>query len=145
MDKGKRTIADLRLRTAVAYSRILQAEIVTEADEHGRLCLVLELGEETPQDAALRIMDTEIALTYDEDKVLFSGVCVDAAQEQRAQYSVLNLVAYAHSCKADREPVTRTYQSPYKRFLDVADEALAASGALFHTSLLYTSPSPRDS
>ena len=133
MDKGKRTIADLRIRTAVAYSRILQAEIVTEADEHGRLCLVLELGEETPQDAALRIMDTEIALIYDEDKVLFSGVCVDAAQEQGAQYSVLNLVAYAHSCKADREPVTRTYQSPYKRFLDVADEALAASGALFHT------------
>lgn len=69
MDKGKRTIADLRLRMAVAYSRILQAEIVTEADEHGRLCLVLELGEETPQDAALRIMDTEIALIYDEDKL----------------------------------------------------------------------------
>ncbi len=70
MDKGKRTIADLRLQMAVAYSRILQAEIVTEADEHGRLCLVLELGEETPQDAALRVMDTEVTLLCDEDKVL---------------------------------------------------------------------------
>ena len=100
MDKGKRTIADLRLQMAVAYSRILQAEIVTEADEHGRLCLVLELGEETPQDAALRVMDTEVTLLCGEDKVLFCGVCVDASQEQGAQYSVLNLVAYDHSCRA---------------------------------------------
>ena len=74
MDKGKRTIADLRLRIAVPYSRILHAEIVTEANEHGRLCLEIEIAEDASPDDILRIKDTEVTLLCDDNMVLFSGL-----------------------------------------------------------------------
>lgn len=130
MENGKFTLAQLQIETEISYITILDMEINSNENDHGKLSLVLEVSEDITAADADRLQGTNISVNLPDGSCIFNGKCEDAVMQDENRYHTVYIYALTHSMDMDRSTMDRTFQNPAKTLEEVLGEVIEGYGAV---------------
>ncbi|SDL50114.1 RHS repeat-associated core domain-containing protein [Dendrosporobacter quercicolus] len=128
MAKQLQELGRLKVEFAKNCLRIKHIHILDEANEHGQMKLELICKTMLSVTEALELEDAPVKVTDADGAIVFAGICQTVSLVNQAGYSELVLNAKSISMRADRQKISRTFQSTVKTLSEVANSVMAAYG-----------------
>lgn len=104
----------------IEYRAVKELHITDRANDYGTLSLTLILPETAGEDVSKRLEGQSLRILTPGGEEIFAGICTGAYLAGENRYRELRVEARSHACVTDREPRSRTFQSPGKTLSQVA-------------------------